>query len=172
MFVILFPICLLNHALSQIYTGKPPFLDTPKSAAAIILAVLRGERPLLPPPGCWSSEEEQLWWLVDLCWKGKPEERPEMRLVKNTLRDIATCKSPKAIIPLALQVESNELQVDLTAVQEWLRNESSFEVSGPRALYPESTLKPIIRTLSRSVRTILIIVRKTTLLDRTRIYSR
>ncbi|KAF8956954.1 kinase-like domain-containing protein, partial [Flammula alnicola] len=114
----------LACTIYEIYTGRPPFLDNHRAAATIMLAVLRGERPSLPPPGNWTSEEDQLWWLVDLCWKHRPEDRPEMRLIKHTLRDIGM-PDKKSLLAWApsLVAEATASAADFREIQEWLEKE-------------------------------------------------
>jgi hypothetical protein len=110
MFIILLVICLHIHG---------SFLDTHKLAATIMIAVLRGERPLLL--SSWSDEERQLW-----CSAGKINPKRGQKCTSLSVHCeiyIATCKSQQAFMPCSLQVESKETPIDLIAVQEWLRKE-------------------------------------------------
>ncbi|KAJ7573450.1 kinase-like domain-containing protein, partial [Mycena floridula] len=58
----------------EVFTGKPPFCEQKKvHEMAIMLKVLRGERPMRP-----ASPElnDTIWNCMTDCWKHNPEERP------------------------------------------------------------------------------------------------
>ncbi|KDR67956.1 hypothetical protein GALMADRAFT_257468 [Galerina marginata CBS 339.88] len=120
----------LACTIYEIYTGKAPFLTTnefPPTMTTIILAVLAGQRPALPPPGTWTNEEEHLWWLVGLCWKENPEERPEMHLIKRTLQDIGTFKPATTETSLTSLPPHNGTAARLAVIEQWVARECEQE---------------------------------------------
>ncbi|PPQ66652.1 hypothetical protein CVT26_009406 [Gymnopilus dilepis] len=114
----------LACTIYEIYTGKAPFINTKKTSPAIILAVIMGERPALPPPGSWTAEEDFLWWLVGLCWQGTPEARPEIHLIKKELRDMRKdTEKVEHIAPSDMQAPVNAAD-PLSTIQTWLKQET------------------------------------------------
>ncbi|KIM92438.1 hypothetical protein PILCRDRAFT_762509 [Piloderma croceum F 1598] len=67
------------------YTGAPPFKDI--RDGAVILKVIQGERPQRPTPEMSRPMSDELWDLVNLCWKHNPDGRPKMNDVKYALKD-------------------------------------------------------------------------------------
>jgi len=71
----------LGATIYEIYTGETP--------SAIMVPILRGVQPVLPPDGNrWTEEEVELWGYVGSCLKFKPEDRPTIKLVKDALQSI------------------------------------------------------------------------------------
>jgi len=88
--------------IDQIYTGKPPFSDLPHSVAVIFNVLFNKQRAPLPPEGTWTYEEHQLWVLVGQSWAENPEERYEIRKIKNFLKDLLCDKileGPQGVLP-------------------------------------------------------------------------
>ena len=86
---------LYADLINQIYTGKPPLSDLPNSAAVMHKVLMQKQRAPLPPEGAWTYEEQQLWVLVEQSWAEDPEERYEIRKIKNFLRDLVCDKTPE-----------------------------------------------------------------------------
>jgi hypothetical protein len=63
--------------LFQSYTGKYPFFDIPIDPT-VILKVMHGERPGRPACSVDRIMSDELWDLVNACWKQDPSERPQM----------------------------------------------------------------------------------------------
>lgn len=108
----------------KVYTGSPPLFSTHKLPTNILPAVLAGERPELPPPGTWIGDEEEMWWLVGHCWADKPQDRPNIDLVKHALRDIRTSKLTTTDILDTSNEDARELTTNLDAVKTWLEDEA------------------------------------------------
>jgi hypothetical protein len=63
------------------YTEKMPFPD--KHDVAVILAVLKGERPERP-----LRVSDNLWNITELCWAQEPKDRPDMKKLLDIIRDM------------------------------------------------------------------------------------
>ena len=64
--------------------------------------LLEKQRAPLPPEGTWTYEEQQLWVLIGQSWAENPEERYEIRQIKNFLKDLVcdkTSEGPKGDSP-------------------------------------------------------------------------
>ncbi|EDR05649.1 uncharacterized protein LACBIDRAFT_294799 [Laccaria bicolor S238N-H82] len=122
-------ICWLAPELMQpIYTGKPPFWDLPHSFAVMREVSIEKQRAPLPPEGTWTYEEEQLWVLVGQSWVENPEERYEIREIKNFLKDLVcdkTLEGPQGGSPSpSPETDSaSEAARDLDRVRVWLDKE-------------------------------------------------
>ena len=55
--------------------------------------LIRKQWAPLPPEGTWTYEEQQLWVLVGQSWAENPEERYEIRKIKNLLKDLVCDKT-------------------------------------------------------------------------------
>ena len=90
--------------------------------------LIRKQRALLPPEGTWTYEEQQLWVLVGQLWTGNPEERYEIRKIKNFLKDLVyykTSEGPQGGSPSpSPETDSaSEAARDLDSVRIWLDRE-------------------------------------------------
>jgi len=63
--------------LFQSHTGKYPFHDIARDVT-VILKVMIAERPTRPTADMGRMMSDELWNLVEVCWKQDPAERPEM----------------------------------------------------------------------------------------------
>ena len=86
---------------------------------------IQKQRALLPPEGMWTDEEQQLWVLVGQLWAENPEERHEIRKIKNFLKDLACDKTPEgpqgdSPSPLPETDSSSEAAPDLDKARIWL----------------------------------------------------
>ncbi|KAF9552975.1 kinase-like protein [Agrocybe pediades] len=116
----------LGCTIYEIYTGKPPFSQY-NNAMAVMMAVVEGKRPKVPPPGSWTNDEIQLWSLVELCWKAAPGERPEMYLIKHSLQDTERYEVTRRK-PTSEPLRRVNRGVSVEAVSNWLRRERMQEV--------------------------------------------
>ncbi|KAF8797678.1 kinase-like protein [Phlegmacium glaucopus] len=114
----------LACTIYEVYTGSPPLFSMYKLSRTILLAVLLGERAELPPPGTWAVDEEEMWWLVGHCWADKPQDRPNINLIRQALRDIRTPKLAATDPPDASSDDARYFTTDLGAVKAWLRDEA------------------------------------------------
>jgi len=116
--------------IDQVYTGKPPLSDLPNSAAVMLKVLMQKQRAPLPPEGTWTYEEQQLWVLVGQSWAENPEERYEIRKIKNFLKDLIcgkTHEGPQGSSPFpspSPEIDSaSEAARDLDRVRIWLDGE-------------------------------------------------
>jgi len=66
-----------------------------------------------------------MWWLVGHCWADKPQDRPNINLIKRALRDIRIPKLAATNLPDASSVDARDFTTDLGApVKAWLTNEA------------------------------------------------
>ncbi|KAJ7798019.1 kinase-like domain-containing protein, partial [Mycena leptocephala] len=72
----------------EIFTGDLPFFDLPNDGA-VILKVIQGQRP-----GRSLSIPENVWDLMEECWKRDPEARPSAKRIVSRLRDPPICATP------------------------------------------------------------------------------
>ncbi|KAG6890510.1 hypothetical protein C0995_007709 [Termitomyces sp. Mi166 len=72
----------------EIFVGQVPFADLTVSAA-VVTCVLKGERPARPPASSlsWSmwGLTDDIWLLMEACWKEQPAERPMVQTVIDQL---------------------------------------------------------------------------------------
>ena len=68
-------------------TRELPFYHL-RSQAQVLLSIIEGRLPLLPPGFNDSGdtyEKDLLWDLCNVCWKKDPESRPSMRVIAYAL---------------------------------------------------------------------------------------
>ena len=92
--------------------------------------VVEKQRASLPPEGMWTYEERQLWVLVGQSWTENPEERYEIRKIKDLLKEIVcdkTLEGPQGGSPSPFpspETDSgSEAARDLDKVRIWLDGE-------------------------------------------------
>ena len=84
----------LGMTMYQVLTGKPPF--RPMRKAAVIRAVISGERPAKPENAEEIGMTDALWNLLRECWKEDRTTRPDIRHVQRLgVRDIIYSPSPR-----------------------------------------------------------------------------
>ena len=86
------------------------------------------QRAPLPPEGTWTYEEQQLWVLVGQSWAENPEERYEIREIKNFLKDLVCDKTSEgppggSPSPSPETDSASEAARDLDRVRIWLDGE-------------------------------------------------
>lgn len=88
--VITFPwtsaIILTVVLFDEIYTDNPPFASK-KNDSGVILALLRGDRPELPP---YIKDHDMLLHVIHECWKQEPSDRPSGKEVCNMLNPVSS----------------------------------------------------------------------------------
>lgn len=67
----------LTRFFFQIYSGKYPFYDILRDVT-VIWKVTQGGRPQRPTNERDRTMSNELWDLVEMCWKQEPQERPQM----------------------------------------------------------------------------------------------
>ncbi|KIJ97720.1 hypothetical protein K443DRAFT_236688 [Laccaria amethystina LaAM-08-1] len=118
----------LACTIYEIYIGEPPLSDLPNNAAVMLKVLTQKQRALLPPKGTWTYEEQQLWVLVRQSWAQNPEDRFEIRKIKNFLKDLACDKTPEgrqggSPSPSPETDSASEAARDLDRVRIWLDRE-------------------------------------------------
>ena len=91
---------------------------------------MQKQRAPLPPEGTWTYEELQLWVLVGQSWAENPEERYEIRKIKNFLKDLVCDKTPEgpqgdSPSPSPETDTASHAARDLDRVRIWLNGELS-----------------------------------------------
>jgi len=94
----------------------------------MLKVLMQKHRAPLPPEGTWTYEEQQLWVLVGQSWAENPEERYEIRKIKNFLKDLLcdkTLEGPQGGSPSPSPVtdSAGEAARDLDRVRTWLDGE-------------------------------------------------
>jgi hypothetical protein len=82
--------------LSKLLTSHHPFQEIyEKSQYAVMFAVSKGDRPLRPKnPGCLLGPTDDVWSLIQDCWKQEPGTRPETRSVHRRLQSVTIRSRP------------------------------------------------------------------------------
>ena len=96
--------------------------------------IIEKQRAPLPPEGTWTYEEQQLWALVGQSWADNPEERYEIRKIKNFLKDLVcdkTLEGPHGCSPSpSPETDSaSETARDLDRVRIWLHMELNGDLT-------------------------------------------
>ena len=95
----------------------------------MLKVLTQNQRAPLPPEGTWTDEEQQLWVLVGQSWTENPEERYEIRKIKNFLKDLLldkTVEGPQGDSPSSPSPKTDsaiEAARDLDRVRIWLDGE-------------------------------------------------
>ncbi|TFK39393.1 kinase-like domain-containing protein [Crucibulum laeve] len=157
----------LACTIYEIYTGLPPFADS-ENGAVVILAVLRGERAKLPPKRRhWTTQEEEIWTLVDNCWEKEPGKRPTISYMFKTLQDIdrSILREPQTR-PVSMAFPGEEMftlnispntsrRKDRVQLKDWLSNEitqwtATREPSPSTQLSHSESCEPVQQSLLES----------------------
>ena len=96
----------------------------------MVKVLMQKKRAPLPPEGMWTYEEQQLWVLVGQSWAENPEERYEIRKIKNFLKDLVCDKTPEepeggSRSPSPESDSASEAAQNLDRVRIWLDGEIS-----------------------------------------------
>ena len=77
----------LGMVIYEVLTGSVPFAQL--NDTAVLMGVLNGERPEKPQgeEGAWFTPG--LWEVLELCWKPKPGDRPNLDTVLQCLQEVA-----------------------------------------------------------------------------------
>jgi serine/threonine protein kinase len=77
------------RTVTQILTGSQPFAET-KRNESVAIGVVAGKRPVRPPNSRKMGFSNDLWKLLDSCWKAKSAKRPTAKTVREFLQGAAT----------------------------------------------------------------------------------
>jgi serine/threonine protein kinase len=74
----------LGMVIYEVLNGRAPFAPSP----APVLRILRGERPERPEgaQGTWFTDD--IWGVLELCWKAQPGDRPSLNTVLRCLQGV------------------------------------------------------------------------------------
>lgn len=86
----------LGMVVYETLSGKTPFAGVP--FPTLILKVLDGDRPERPrgARGAWLGDD--IWEMLDLCWKAQPYERPSLGTILQCLRGAPRPSMPSSYI--------------------------------------------------------------------------
>ena len=70
---------LADPYILQIFTGSPPFSDTPD--AGVILKLAQQKRPKKPEGAVQLGLTSPIWETVEMCWKTRASDRPTVAKV-------------------------------------------------------------------------------------------
>ena len=76
----------LGMVIYEVLSGQVPFYQ--RNGPAVILKVLGGEQPERPQgmQGAWFTDE--LWGLLERCWKRQPHDRPSIKTLLEYLEGV------------------------------------------------------------------------------------
>jgi len=97
----------LGMTILEVLSGQVPF--TPFRDPAIMLKVIKGERPGRPKgtKGEWFTDD--LWRTLEWCWLPQAEDRPDVEAVLKCLEGLSvTWKSPPPRMGDDVQADSND----------------------------------------------------------------
>jgi hypothetical protein len=69
----------LGMVIYEVLSGQAPF--SPQPNTAIVIKVMRGERPKRPQGAEGALFTDDIWGVVELCWKSQPRERISAKAV-------------------------------------------------------------------------------------------
>lgn len=87
----------LGMVIYEVLSGWMPF--SPCNEAVVVFKVLHGERPGKPQgvQGEWFTDD--LWRILELCWKSQSDERPSLETILQCLQDaMRSSRSPSDVI--------------------------------------------------------------------------
>ena len=77
---------LLKHETLQVLSGHYPFYDI-ASGPLIVNAIIEGVRPAKPDDAASLGFNDELWKIVEQCWREKRAERPNVEEISSCLND-------------------------------------------------------------------------------------
>jgi serine/threonine protein kinase len=86
----------LGMVIYEVLSGRAPF--TGCTIPVVILKVMEGERPGRPQGarGAWFTDD--LWDMLELCWKPQPDDRPSLGIVLQCLEGVTRpSRSPSPV---------------------------------------------------------------------------
>ena len=84
--LILVNLPLLKHETLQVLSGHHPFYDI-ASGPLIVNAIIEGVRPAKPDDAARLGFNDELWKIVEQCWREKRAERPSVEDIRSCLND-------------------------------------------------------------------------------------
>jgi serine/threonine protein kinase len=74
----------LGMVIYEVLNGQAPFHPSP----APVLRILRGERPERPQGSRGARFTDEIWGMLELCWKPQPGDRPSLNTVLRCLQGV------------------------------------------------------------------------------------
>ena len=108
----------LGMVIYEVLSGQKPFIQY--SSLAVVWRILEGERPKRPEgeQGVWFTDD--IWQIVELCWKPQPSDRIS---AKTVLRGLEGDSSP--LKPSSDTDEGVELETDVDCRSDAASSDSS-----------------------------------------------
>ena len=101
----------LGMVIYEILTGQTPF--SLHSTPLVIKKVLEGERPERPGGKGGALFTDDLWRVLGLCWKHKPDERTNAKAVFQCLERASLLPRPSSDMDGIVEIETDE-SLDVT----------------------------------------------------------
>jgi serine/threonine protein kinase len=74
----------LGMVIYEVLNGRAPFAPSP----APVLRILRGDRPARPKGAQGTRFTDDIWGMLELCWKPQPGDRPSLNTVLRCLQGV------------------------------------------------------------------------------------
>lgn len=89
----------------EVLSGKAPFSQCPELIA--IAMVIKGERPMRPQgaKGIWLTDD--IWRILECCWKPVPGDRPRIKDVLECLEEASRSWTPPSLWAVAGLLDSS-----------------------------------------------------------------
>ena len=99
----------LGMVIYEVLSGHMPFPQC--TISVVIRKVMEGERPERPrgARGSWFTDD--LWMMLELCWKPQPDDRPGLSVILQCLEGVTPPSRPSSPTPTAnedMETESDD----------------------------------------------------------------
>ena len=101
----------LGMVIYEVLSGRPPF--TQYEGTVVILKVMGGERPERPRGTQAEWFTDDLWGMLELCWKPQPYDRPSLKAMLGRLEGVTPPSRPPPTIDEDAVTDTGDL-LDLT----------------------------------------------------------
>ena len=96
----------LGMVMYGVLSGQTPFASSMSSS--VIWKVLEGQRPERPQGKGGALLTDDLWMLLELCWKYKPEERTNAKVVLQCLERTSLLPRPSPDMDRTVEMDTDE----------------------------------------------------------------
>ena len=101
----------LGMVIYEVLSGRPPF--TQYEGTVVILKVMGGERPERPRGTQAEWFTDDLWGMLELCWK-QPHDRPNLKAMLECLEGVTPSRPPPTIDEDAVADTGDSLDLTVT----------------------------------------------------------